>query len=369
MQCLFPSPRPLSQIGPYGTILKNLNTISFFKLLQHLLILIFLLTFHLFYYLVSDPRRFDPIIYLIPSQIIKSYSHFSTKSLVYLSQLVDVDGTYIQSYLELIFSKIVPRAGVYLNWYKDLLTVVCVNPSTRKLHHQYQVPASLTPNLPLTLVNFQRPAARTWVAHWNTSTNSILFGRIVKNSVSKFTAMLDHWIPDPVNTTTLTPTSSTLKLTCCPGCHIKTTLPPPSATAKPPYCGKGATCLLNVSNHTMLSLRPYFTKTPRNIYQPGSILTLKVSLHYLSAQLNDFAQCLAIAPAISPAPEPSPNSSLESTSILCSSTSSSSTPDPYIFHTDGSLTHPRTERSLLGFGWVQSSSEGFIPTDYKQRII
>src|SRR6266542_353077 len=179
----------------------------------------------------------------------------------------------------------------------------------------------------------------------------------------------DHWIPDPVNTTTLTLASSTLKLTRCPGCHTRTTLPPPSATAKPPYCGKGTTCLLNLSNHTTLLLRPYFTKTPRNIYQPGSTLTLKVSLHYLSAQLNDFARCLTIAPAISPAPEPSPNSSLESTSIICSSTSSSSTPDPYIFHTDGSLTHPRTERSLLGFGWVQSSSEGFIPTDYKQRII
>src|SRR6266542_108080 len=179
-----------------------------------------------------------PLFTLIPSQIIKSYSHFSTKRLVYLSQLVDVDGTYIQSYPELIFSKIVPHAGIYPNWYKDLLTVVCVNPTTRQLHHQYQVPTPLTPNLPLTLVNFQRPAARTWVAHWNTSTNSILFGWIVKNSVSKFTAMLDHWIPDPVNTTALTPANSMLKLTRCPG------LPSPSATAKPPFYSKEATCLL-----------------------------------------------------------------------------------------------------------------------------
>jgi len=137
------------------------------------------------------------------------------------------------------------------------------------------------------LVNFQRLAAHTWVAHWNTSTNSILFGRIIRN-----------WISDPVNTTTFTSASSTLKLTCCPGCHIRMTLPPPSVTAKSPFCSKGATCLLNLSDH-------YFTKTPRNNYQSGSTLTLKVSLHYLSAQLNDFALYLTIAPAISPAPEPS----------------------------------------------------------------
>src|SRR6266496_6805885 len=134
MLCLFPSPRPLSQTGPYGTILKPLKNNFLFQTLAASFN--FKFSFNLSPVLLSSLKIQGgsiPLFTLIPSQIIKSYSYFSTKRLVYLSQLVDVDGTYIQSYPELIFSKIVPRAGIYPNWYKDLLTVVCVNPSIRKL--------------------------------------------------------------------------------------------------------------------------------------------------------------------------------------------------------------------------------------------
>src|SRR6266496_619717 len=119
-----------------------------------------------------------PIIDLIPSIYTTHISSLKSKFLLFLSQLVSADDTYLLSWSELRHLHIVYNRGGHPRWYRALYNLVC-SPNSFRLLPQYVVPEHLSIDLLLPLIALNKKCKSAWVAHWSDSSDSIIYGRII----------------------------------------------------------------------------------------------------------------------------------------------------------------------------------------------
>ena len=119
--------------------------------------------------LLSIKGGTHPLCDIFPQVHAKYLTQLLDKRLFYLSQLVDHDGTYIQSWVELCLNyKFHHRIPI---WFKTLLPQVCEHVSSRQLLTRYHCPETFLPNLPLPLVNLHTKWQDLWSTYWHSSTS------------------------------------------------------------------------------------------------------------------------------------------------------------------------------------------------------
>src|SRR6266542_2665995 len=289
---------------------------------------------------------------IFPQIHAKYLTQLLDKHLFYLSQLVDHDGTYIQSWAELCLNyKFHHRIPI---WFKTLLPQVCEHVSSRQLLARYYCSETFLSNLPLPLVNPHTKWQGLWSTYWHPSTSRTLYGRIIFNSSSKtqdLFAIFTHWILDPSDNSLITPQSKSLRLIRCPGCSLNQASSLKISNAWR-TCTKGASCYLKIDFYNVLALETCTKK--RFLTESIQSVDFKISAHYIESQLRLFAQRLRINPVIDDDELP-PSSPLPQTFelLVYHLQHNNSVLENYQFYTDGSLTNLCSPDMRMDFGWVQ----------------
>jgi len=303
-----------------------------------------------------------PIINLIPSIYAMHITSLKFKTLLFLSQLVSEDGTYLLTWLELRHLHIVYNKGGQPRWYKALCNTVC-SPNSFRLLPQYVIPERFSIDLPLPLIPLNKKCKSAWAAHWSDSSDSIIYGRIIVSYPLKCFAVLAHWIPVQGSANLLlTPASRQASFMRCPGCSIGINYNG-KLTQEIKKKSHNATCFKQISLHTTLIMHGNVSRLAADMDE----VHMNATFHTIETQLSAFGKRFDILPDYTPALvdpieciTPFPTTSNQ----VAHSLNNDNTPTPYRFYTDGSLSNLGTNNIRLGYGWLQLTDDDLIVPEH-----
>src|SRR5256714_4422394 len=169
-------------------------------------------------YPIHDYFRESPRIFA------KQIPYLRKLSVSSLTQCVSPNGKHLLPFCAIV-QKVAPdtRISRTTNWFTSLVKSVTQNDSLLTLKPDFIISAEFLPEPPsINIIPSDHPIyARSWLATWNESSNSVDFGRSLQIDHNNFEAIVVHWIPALRATASLTSAGPPkLTLVECPECHL-----------------------------------------------------------------------------------------------------------------------------------------------------
>ncbi|CAB4424299.1 unnamed protein product [Rhizophagus irregularis] len=345
---------------------------------------------------------FTPIVDYLPDLSSKDYRSLRKKNIMYMDQLVTLDGNYLLTWDEVKRHNNNNFKGPKPKWFKYLennMTLSNYRTLTFPLKDPYSIPKRL--QKPPSKSFGQHKKINEWTYHWNASLQNCIIGKTIIQDTDTHSSitMMEHFIPltntiiDPLLINN-SPGSLPLCLIPCSGCRLNDTIVTNHDLR--------IKCTINARTDRLATFNTFHHSSPehkkfKNVINQKYYISTK-SLHLIrhSAHSIFLAHHNIITPSITPnhthlSSNNKTNSlkiihSIIDSALLCDDNVKKSLRDlasifsPFTnfqFYSDGSVLNVGSIESKSGFGWIQThpsvptttfkGSTIFFPSSFKSE--